>query len=56
MRSNNRIPPRHRVGQAELVAALPVLHLPAHWPWQAGWKTLWDTVIGHCYATAQRAT
>ena len=23
----------------------------AHWPWQTGWKTLWDNVIG--YPTAQ---
>ena len=22
------------------------LHLPAHWPWQIGWKTLWDNIIG----------
>ncbi len=24
-------------------ARKPMLHLPAHWPWQTGWKTLWDT-------------
>src|SRR6188508_1269645 len=30
-----------------------MLHLPAHWPRQTGWKTLWDNVIGHCYLTAQ---
>ena len=23
-------------------ARKPMLHLPAHWPWQYGWKTLWD--------------
>jgi hypothetical protein len=34
-------------------ARKPMLHLPAHWPWQTGWKTLWDNVIGHCYPTAQ---
>ena len=27
-------------------ARKPMLHLPAHWPWQTGWKTLWDNVIG----------
>ena len=32
-------------------ARKPMLHLPAHWPWQIGWKTLWDNVIG--YPTAQ---
>ena len=34
-------------------ARKPMLHLPAHWPRQTGWKTLWDNVIGHCYRTAQ---
>ncbi len=34
-------------------ARKPVLHLPAHWPWQTGWKTLWDNVIGSYYPTAQ---
>jgi hypothetical protein len=34
-------------------ARKPMLHLPAHWPRQTGWKTLWDNVIGHCYLTAQ---
>jgi len=28
-------------------ARKPMLHLPAHWPWQIGWKTLWDTIIGY---------
>ena len=28
-------------------ARKPTLHLPAHWPWQTGWKTLWDNVIGY---------
>ena len=32
-------------------ARKPMLHLPAHWPWQTGWKTLWHNVIG--YPTAQ---
>lgn len=32
-------------------ARKPVLHLPAHWPWQTGWKALWNNVIG--YPTAQ---
>ena len=32
-------------------ARKPVLHLPAHWPRQLQWKTLWDNVIG--YPTAQ---
>ena len=32
-------------------ARKPTLHLPAHWPWQYGWKTLWDNIIG--YPTAQ---
>ena len=34
-------------------ARKPMLHLPAHWPWQAAWKTLWDTAISHHYPTAQ---
>ena len=34
-------------------ARKPMLHLPAHWPWQAGWKALWDNVIGTPYPTAQ---
>jgi DDE family transposase len=29
----------------------PMLHLPAHWPRQIEWKTLWDNVIS--YPTAQ---
>ena len=32
-------------------ARKPMLHLPAHWPRQIGWKTLWDNTIG--YPTAQ---
>ncbi len=32
-------------------ARKPMLHLPAHWPRQTGWKTLWDHVIG--YPTSQ---
>ena len=28
-------------------ARKPMLHLPAHWPWQIGWKTLWNNIIGH---------
>ena len=28
-------------------ARKPTLHLPAHWPWQIGWKTLWDNITGH---------
>src|ERR1700757_681201 len=28
-------------------ARKPMLHLPAHWPWQIGWKTLWDNIVGH---------
>jgi Transposase DDE domain group 1 len=32
-------------------ARKPMLHLPAHWPWQNRWKTLWDNTIG--YPTAQ---
>ena len=34
-------------------ARKPTLHLPAHWPWQNGWKTLWDNIIGYHYPTAQ---
>ena len=34
-------------------ARKPMLHLPAHWPWQTGWKALWDSVIGSYYPTAQ---
>lgn len=32
-------------------ARKPMLHLPAHWPQQNQWKTLWNNVIG--YLTAQ---
>ena len=32
-------------------ARKPMLHLPAHWPWQIEWKRLWHNVIG--YPTAQ---
>jgi hypothetical protein len=28
-------------------ARKPTLHLPAHWPWQTRWKTLWDNIIGY---------
>ena len=28
-------------------ARKPTLHLPAHWPWQIRWKTLWDNIIGY---------
>jgi hypothetical protein len=36
-------------------ARKPMLHLPAHWPWQTGWKALWDNITG--YPTTQpRAT
>jgi hypothetical protein len=34
-------------------ARKPMLHLPAHWPWQTGWKNLWDNVIGYYYPSAQ---
>jgi Transposase DDE domain group 1 len=34
-------------------ARKPMLHLPAHWPWQTPWKALWDNVISHHYPTAQ---
>jgi hypothetical protein len=34
-------------------ARKPMLHLPAHWPRQNGWKTLWDNVISSYYPTAQ---
>jgi len=32
-------------------ARKPTLHLPAHWPWQTSWKTLWTNVIS--YPTVQ---
>ena len=25
----------------------------ARWPWQTGWKALWDNVIAYPYPTAQ---
>ena len=28
-------------------ARQPTLHLPAHWPWQTGWKALWNNIIGY---------
>ncbi len=31
-------------------ARKPTLHLPAHWPWQNGWQTLWDNIIGYSSA------
>ena len=34
-------------------ARKPTLHLPAHWPRQTEWKTLWDNIIGYQYPTAQ---
>jgi hypothetical protein len=34
-------------------ARKPMMHLPAHWPWQLQWKTLWDNVISSYYPTAQ---
>ena len=34
-------------------ARKPMLHLPAHWPWKTGWKTLWDNIIGYHYPSAQ---
>ena len=37
-------------------ARKPMLHLPAHWPWQIGWKTLWDNIIGYGLATPSRLT
>jgi hypothetical protein len=34
-------------------ARKPVLHLPAHWPSQNGWKILWHNVIGYHHPTGQ---
>ena len=45
--------PDQRARSLRAPARKPMLHLPAHWPRQTGWKTLWDNVIGHCYRTAQ---
>ncbi len=28
-------------------ARKPMLHLPAHWPWQSGWKTLWNNIFSY---------
>ena len=28
-------------------ARKPMMHLPANWPWQIKWKTLWHNVIGY---------
>jgi Transposase DDE domain group 1 len=28
-------------------ARKPMLHLPVYWPWQIGWKTLWNNIIGY---------
>ena len=36
-----------RVGPIRRLARKPILHLPAHWPWLAGWKALWDNITGH---------
>jgi len=33
-------------------ARKPMLHLPAHWPRQTDWKTLWDNIFSY-YPTAQ---
>ena len=34
-------------------ARKPMLHLPAHWPWQTGWENLWDNIIDSRYPTTQ---
>ncbi|TCN42472.1 hypothetical protein EV641_12840, partial [Rhodococcus sp. SMB37] len=36
-------------------AGRPVLHLPAHWPWQKQWNTLWSKVIGTAMRPPQPA-
>ena len=36
-------------------AGKPVLHLPAHWPWQKQWNTLWCWVIGSAFGPPQLA-
>jgi hypothetical protein len=36
-------------------AGKPVLHLPAHWPWQKQWNTLWCWVIGLAFGPPQLA-
>jgi hypothetical protein len=36
-------------------ARKPTLHLPAHWPWQTGWKTLWNNIIGYPAAQPRAA-
>jgi Transposase DDE domain group 1 len=28
-------------------ARRPVLHLPAHWPWEHAWNRLWRNIFGH---------
>jgi hypothetical protein len=35
-------------------ARKPMLHVPAHWPWQIRWKTLWHNTIG-CPTVQPRA-
>ena len=34
-------------------ARKPMMHLPAHWPWQSSWKTLWHKVIDSRYPTTK---
>ena len=34
-------------------ARKPMLHLPAHWPWQTGWENLWDNIIDSRYPTTK---
>jgi hypothetical protein len=36
-------------------ARRPVLHLPAHWPWQEQWDALWHNVIGYTPAQSRAA-
>jgi hypothetical protein len=45
--------PSQRARRFAAPARKPVLHLPAHWFCQNGWKTLWDNVIGYHYPTTQ---
>jgi hypothetical protein len=37
------------------LAGKPMLHLPAHWPRQIEWKTLWHNVIGYSAAQSRAA-
>ena len=35
-------------------ARKPMLHLPAHWPWQTGWENAVGQLLGHLWSRRAR--